>query len=213
MTLEVSFDAGKARHYGELGLMLFFFVPIQAHRFLLIFVIAACCARVAPADTPDHQAADFASKTGNIIFLAAGAGLPLISDSHNGNTQALRVADALASSVLVSEGLKNLVHEQRPDSRSHDGFPSGHATAAFAVATMESDRQPGQALFWYLGATLIAASRVRLHRHYPHDVLAGAALGYGMTRLELAAPRGLLLSPFLRSRHDGGDGIQFSVVF
>ena len=105
--------------------------------------------------------------------------------------------DSLGTSVLLTEGLKALVREKRPDSNAHDSFPSGHATAAFAVATTESALHPKQAPLWYLGAALISYSRVRLHRHYDRDVLAGAAIGFGMARLEVSAPRGLLLSPLI----------------
>lgn len=159
----------------------------------------ACLALTAPthADSPDRQAAKFASGSGNIIYLAVGLGLPLLSDGANGTRHALRVADSLAVSLAITEGLKNLVHEKRPDSNAHDSFPSGHATAAFAVATMESGLHPHQAALWYLGATLISASRVRLRRHTTGDVLAGAAIGAGMTRVEINQPHGLLLSPFI----------------
>ena len=161
----------------------------------------------AHADTPDHQAAQFASGSGNIIYLAAGVGLPLLSDGRYGTRHALRVADALGTSVLLSEGLKNLVREKRPDSNSHDSFPSGHATAAFAVATVESDFHPHQAPLWYIGATLISLSRVRLRRHTVGDVVAGAALGAGTARVEVNQPRGLILSPFIMR---GGLGMMMS---
>ena len=162
----------------------------------------------AHADAPARKIANFGSGTGNILFLAAGVGLPLLSDGHDGKNHALRALDALGTSVILSEGLKALVREKRPDSNAHDSFPSGHATAAFAVATVESSLHPGQAPLWYLGATLISYSRVRLHRHTVGDVLAGAALGAGMARVELAQPHGLLLSPFITS--DGGMGLQMS---
>ena len=58
------------------------------------------------ADTPDHEAAKFASGSGNILYLAAGVGLPLLSDGRYGTRHALRVADALGTSVLLSEALK-----------------------------------------------------------------------------------------------------------
>ena len=161
----------------------------------------------ARADTPDHEAAKFASGTGNIIYLAAGIGLPLLSDGRYGTRHALRVADALGTSVLLSEGLKNLVREKRPDSDSHDSFPSGHATAAFAVATVESDFHPHQAALWYIGATLISMSRVRLRRHTVGDVVAGAALGAGTARVEVNQPRGLILAPFIMR---GGLGMMMS---
>ncbi len=161
------------------------------------------------ADSPARKASKFASDGGNILFLAAGVGLPLLSDGHDGKNHALRALDALGTSVIISEGLKNLVHEKRPDSNAHDSFPSGHATAAFAVATVEAGLHPHQAPLWYLGAALISYSRVRLHRHTTSDVLAGAALGFGTARLEMTQPRGLLLSPFIMP--DGsGMGLQMS---
>jgi membrane-associated phospholipid phosphatase len=163
----------------------------------------------AQADSPARSASKFGSEGGNILFLAAGVGLPLLSDGHDGKNHALRALDALGTSVLLSEGLKNLVHEKRPDSNAHDSFPSGHATAAFSVATVEASLHPKQAPLWYLGAALISYSRVRLHRHTIGDVLAGAALGAGTARLEMSQPRGLLLSPFITP--DGtGMGIQMS---
>lgn len=159
------------------------------------------------AESPARKASDFASGAGNIIFLAAGVGLPLLTDGHDGKNHALRAADSLLVSVALSEGLKSLVREKRPDSNAHDSFPSGHATAAFAVATVEGQLHPGQAGLWYLGAGLISYSRVRLHRHTVGDVLAGAALGYGTARLELSQPHGLVLSPFITS---DGVGLQLS---
>lgn len=160
-------------------------------------LLLAAPAVPARADSPARKASKFASDGGNIIFLAAGVGLPLLSDGSNGSRHALRAADALIVSVALSEGLKNLTREKRPDSNAHDSFPSGHATAAFAVATVEGSLHPRQAPYWYLGAALISASRVRLHRHTVGDVLAGAALGFGTARLEVSQSHGLLLSPFI----------------
>ena len=161
------------------------------------------------AESPARKASDFASGTGNLLFLAAGVGLPLLSDGRDGRNHALRALDALGTSVIISEGLKNLVREKRPDSDAHDSFPSGHATAAFSVATIEAGLHPHQAPLWYLGAALISYSRVRLHRHTAGDVAAGAALGFGTARLEMSQPRGLLLSPFITP--DGrGMGFQMS---
>ncbi len=166
----------------------------------LLPTTACACALLAPAahaDSPARQASSFASGTGNILYLAAGLGLPLLSDGSNGRSHALRVADSLGTSLILTEGLKALVREKRPDSDAHDSFPSGHATAAFAVATTESALHPHEAPLWYLGAALISFSRVRLHRHYDRDVLAGALIGFGVARLEVSAPRGLLLSPLI----------------
>lgn len=142
------------------------------------------------------------------MYLAAAVGLPLLTDGRDGKNHALRAADALGTSVLLAEGLKALVREKRPDAASRDSFPSGHATAAFAVATVESEFHPRQAPLWYSGAALISYSRVRLNRHYAQDVVAGAALGYFTARIELSRPHGLILSPLISP--EGGLGVQIS---
>lgn len=155
------------------------------------------------ADSPDRQVAAFASGKGNIVYLALGVGLPLLTDGRNGKNHVLRTMDAVGSSVLLTEGLKALTREKRPDADTHDSFPSGHVTAAFAVAAMQSEWHPRQAPLWYAGAGLIAYSRLRLHRHYTQDVLVGALLGYGTARLEIAQARGLILRPFITPTRGG----------
>ncbi len=161
-----------------------------------------------------NSAAKFASGSGNIIYLAAGTLLPLVEDGGNGRQHALRTADSLLTSTLLTEGLKRIVREKRPDGSARNSFPSGHATAAFAVATMQANYHPQQAWLWYGGAALIAASRVKLKRHYVWDVLAGAGVGYLTSRFELSRPRGLLLSPLINTHRDGGGrGLAFSASF
>jgi undecaprenyl-diphosphatase len=63
------------------------------------------------------------------------------------------------------------------------GFPSDHATAAFAIAMAVwlRDRRWGAALL--VLAALLAVGRVALGLHYPADVVAGALLGMGCALL------------------------------
>ena len=65
------------------------------------------------------------------------------------------------------------------------GFPSDHATGAFALAfgLVAADRRIGRAAL--VLAAAIAVSRVAVGAHYPTDVLAGAALG-GLAVLVIA---------------------------
>lgn len=58
-----------------------------------------------------------------------------------------------------------------------DSFPSGHATASFAVAYALSRSYPRYKTFFYGVASLVALSRVYLGSHYPSDIAAGAILG------------------------------------
>ena len=158
--------------------------------------------------------ARFASGTGNLLFLGAGTLLPLVEDGQDKKQHTLRAADSLLTATLITEGLKRIVRERRPDSDERTSFPSGHATAAFAIATMQAGFHPNQAIFWGAGATAIAASRVKLRRHYTRDVVAGAAVGFLTARVELKQPRGLLLSPFIRgSRRQSVTGVSVSGTF
>lgn len=153
----------------------------------------------------DEKVNKFISNGGTIGYLILGAGLPLVRDGSDGKMHTLRTLDSLAVSLAAAEGLKQLTHVKRPDSNAHDSFPSEHATAAFTVATMESQFHPSEAPLWFLGAAAIANSRVQIHKHRWADVIGGAVLGYGTARLELSSPRGLLIYPFVSD--EGGYGV------
>jgi undecaprenyl-diphosphatase len=73
------------------------------------------------------------------------------------------------------------------------GFPSDHATAAFAIAVALLFRSRRWGAIALAAATLLAATRVAMGIHYPTDVLAGAALGaLAAVTLHLPRPRALL---------------------
>jgi len=187
-------------------------MPFRKKLCVFALLIGAAFPSPAFADSFSHKEASFASGTGNILYLALGTALPLLEDGAQGKTHALRTLDAFGTSVIFSQLLKAVTREKRPDASTRDSFPSGHATAAFAIATMESHYHPRQAALWYGGAVLIGASRVQLHRHFTHDVLAGAALGYFTSRWEIQRRRGLILSPFIPAS-DSGMGLQLSCAF
>jgi len=101
----------------------------------------------------------------------------------------------LATSEVLTYGastlIKNIVRRERPyealsDVTTHHldpadpySFPSGHSTAAFAIATLLTLRYPKPAVYIpaYAWAAIVAYGRVYFGVHYPGDVLAGAILG------------------------------------
>jgi membrane-associated phospholipid phosphatase len=155
----------------------------------------------------------FASGDGNTAFLVVGTFLPLATDGSSGGRRTVRDADALLTSSLLSEGIKALVRERRPDGSNRESFPSGHATSAFALAAMESHWHPRSGPLWYTGAALIAGSRVRLHRHHIHDILVGAALGIGTAIVEWHQPRGLIVAPVLPADRASGPAVGMRIAF
>lgn len=74
------------------------------------------------------------------------------------------------------------------------GFPSDHATAAFAIAVAIFLRNRAWGAAALVAAAVLSIGRVALGVHYPSDVLAGAALG--------AAAALVLWAPPLRARVD-----------
>lgn len=136
-----------------------------------------------------------------IVFLLAG-GLRFRDWRRATLAAVLSAGLALAIGKVISE----LVERARPfvadphgvhlfSSHAADsGFPSDHATAAFAVAVAILLRKRGWGVAALVAAAIVSVGRVALGFHYPSDVLAGAALG--------AAAALVLWSPVLRSRVD-----------
>lgn len=57
-----------------------------------------------------------------------------------------------------------------------DSFPSGHASMAFMLALLLNRYFPGSGWFFLPAAVLASLARIAQDRHYPSDVVAGAAL-------------------------------------
>jgi membrane-associated phospholipid phosphatase len=163
------------------------------------FVLATACL-LPTVSLGDDPLAKFASGPFAIGFVGFGLTLPLLRD---GKPEFFRSAESLAATLVLTEGLKRATRVKRPDANSHDSFPSGHASAAFAIATMESAFHPKEAPLWYAGAAWIADSRLILNRHRISDVLAGAALGYLTARAELSTRHGWIIAPVI-SRDQAG---------
>jgi len=64
-------------------------------------------------------------------------------------------------------------------------FPSAHAAFSFAMATLLSQWFPRYRIIFFFIAGFIGWTRIYLGLHYPTDVIAGAILGYGATKLFL----------------------------
>jgi membrane-associated phospholipid phosphatase len=100
-----------------------------------------------------------------------------VAGSERGADTGRDLVRAQISGASWSYLLKYSVNRTRPngDPRS---FPSGHATAAFATATVLQEHYG-----WKLGvpmyavAAYVAAERVTQQKHWPSDVVFGAALG------------------------------------
>jgi hypothetical protein len=64
--------------------------------------------------------------------------------------------------------------------RGGDSFPSGHAAAAWSIASVIAREYPGPltSFFVYGLASAVSASRITAKQHFPSDVLIGSAIGW-----------------------------------
>jgi undecaprenyl-diphosphatase len=100
---------------------------------------------------------------------------------------AVRLSSCLAAeSGFVNGVAKSLFERERPvhqEARPHrlrvpltTSFPSGHASAAFAAASLLAPESRVPAL-WYALAAQVAYSRVHVRIHHASDVIGGAVIG------------------------------------
>lgn len=141
---------------------------------------------------------------GNPGTLIAGGGLYLYGSATNNRRiqdLGLHSAGAVVVSNLITFGIKTVAGRARPyvdssNARSFEpfrgigndayrSFPSGHATAAFAFASVVTaetshwwpDGRWPVGVLTYGTATLTALSRIYNRQHWASDVVAGAAIG------------------------------------
>jgi len=128
----------------------------------------------------------------------------LISKDAKMKGTALLAGEAVADSEILAFVLKDAFNRARPasiqptgnlsdswfDGRgsfidSRGGMPSGHAIAAFSVATIVARRYGNHKWVPYVSygmAALVGFSRLTLSAHFVSDVFVGGALGYSVSR-------------------------------
>jgi membrane-associated phospholipid phosphatase len=114
-----------------------------------------------------------------------------VSGNRHARETGLLGAEALTDAVIVYTVLKNVTQRQRPDHDEGQGeffdgghsFPSGHATSAWALATVIANEYRSKRavqISVYGLATAVSISRYTGRNHFLSDVLVGSAIGYGI---------------------------------
>ncbi|MDA2909306.1 phosphatase PAP2 family protein [Nitrospiraceae bacterium AH_259_D15_M11_P09] len=131
--------------------------------------------------------------SGSVLFAFSGVMLAvgLLSKWPAWRRAGLQGVIAHAAVGLIAQTIKRLVGRPRPRfthgvsefqfwpslESGLDAFPSGHASASFAVAAVLAKHFPRARWIIYSAAFLVALSRVVRGSHFPTDVAVGAALG------------------------------------
>ena len=112
-----------------------------------------------------------------LVAGSLGLGILFPGEGRNGWDNFWEEVEVMALNAGLTSSLKLLVGRQRPGGGTHS-FPSGHTSAAFAAASLIDDNQGGAlGVSAYGLAAMTGYSRIEARRHYPSDVLAGAAVG------------------------------------
>jgi len=148
--------------------------------------------------TPIFGSMDRAGKDGDTMDSVAGAGVFLTAlatpsgpdpgEWIESKAKGFSVEyAALAATGGTTQLLKNWVGRERPDKSDQSSFPSGHSSHTFASAMLGTRNVESLPISppekWMLDTTFYslavgtAWARVEAKKHFPSDVLAGAALG------------------------------------
>lgn len=133
------------------------------------------------------------------VLLGLNAGLIAIGvakQSYGGSSRlkdaGLISLEAELFAVAATAALKELTGRATPDKRQgtthfrpfsglDTSFPSAHAAASFAVATVFAERfEPPVAWLAYGLASAVAVSRVYTDKHFASDVVVGGLIGWGL---------------------------------
>jgi undecaprenyl-diphosphatase len=118
---------------------------------------------------------------GGAFVTIAAVLLPLLTGIWS-RTVSARAALALTISHLIVQAIKRSVNRERPPTTplipcpDRFSFPSGHATAALAVAVSYGIAFPTAAPVLIGAALVVGWSRVVLGVHYPGDVVMGQGI-------------------------------------
>ncbi|WP_299685612.1 phosphatase PAP2 family protein [uncultured Vibrio sp.] len=136
------------------------------------------------------------SHTGDGHLYVLIALIALLGDSKTGSHFFMVGLAAFVIELPIYWLAKNTLKRRRPaefSSLLHShivpsdkySLPSGHAAAAFVMATLIGHFYPSLYPFSLVWATAIAGSRILLGVHFLTDVLIGAALGMACTSLAI----------------------------
>ena len=159
---------------------------------------------------PIFQSADRAAGFSDVLrggLLAGSAASSLLAPLPPADGGRSVIAARLAANLLAYgttrasvDGLKAAIDRDRPNREDDRSLPSGHAGTAFnAAASIElnlahADLSPGDGLAMRFGAYGLAGTtawaRLEAGKHFPSDVLVGAALGNFLARFFLDALSG-----------------------
>src|SRR2546428_4764332 len=129
------------------------------------------------------------ASVGDLIWVPLVFWLYVFRNDSNEWTSSLILGVAMVTAMALTDVLKAVFNLPRPfqvpslgieprgEIPTNPGFPSGHTTNAFTVATVIWSRYPAWRAPFVLLAIATGASMIILGLHFPSDVIGGIFLG------------------------------------
>ena len=131
------------------------------------------------------HADDFIRYLPGVVSLSLGASG--VKGKHSFGDQLVL---AILSNIIaqgVTGSLKIISKYPRPNGEDNKSFPSGHATSAFANATILHEEYGHRSVWYSVGgyttATAVGGARILQNNHWLADVLMGAGIGIAATKV------------------------------
>jgi membrane-associated phospholipid phosphatase len=119
-----------------------------------------------------------------LVFSLDAAGM---KGKYKPQQQLLLYGLSVIGTAAVVQPIKRIIGRERPNGSDFRSFPSGHTSTAFAAAEFLNQeygtRYPWISVAGYATAGLTGYLRMYNDQHWLGDVLAGAAIGMGTTKL------------------------------
>ncbi|HEY3333931.1 MAG TPA: phosphatase PAP2 family protein [Candidatus Limnocylindrales bacterium] len=145
---------------------------------------------------PDKYLWNVISESANFPLVAIGLGIVAMLLIAHRRRDAVLVFLVLAAATAGSEGVKQLIHRERPPGSDTVvpgvvySYPSGHTLEVltiFGILTILTWRsgvdrwiKVAMLVFTILFVAAVAVARVSINAHYPSDVLGGFLAGIGV---------------------------------
>jgi len=173
-----------------------------------------CCLLASLGGIASASATDSIASAGDIlqfVLPAAAAGMTLAVPAATGSEEgtpflgktigiwdgqgAQEFGESAGATLGLTHILKYTVSERRPDGGSQS-FPSAHTSISVSAAEFIRKRYGWEyGIPAYALAGFVGYSRVEAREHYPHDVIAGAAIGFASSFLFTKHYKGWKIEP------------------
>jgi membrane-associated phospholipid phosphatase len=160
--------------------------------------------------------------TYTLIPIAAGFyAFGVLRDDPKAREVGVLGAEAMLDTLIVVEVLKPIAGRNRPNAQNEpghffeggNGFPSGHAIASWALASViahEYSKSKLVPIIAYGLAAVVSGSRFAARQHYASDILVGAGMGWFIgrfvyqTHVDHAGHQHAWLHPRIQPQFDPG---------